>query len=34
MESPRGWSGDAVFLHLQPERLFTYASDPTGYGSA
>jgi Pyridoxamine 5'-phosphate oxidase len=34
MESPRGWSGDAVFLRLEPERLFTYASHPTRYGSA
>ena len=34
MESPRGWSGDAVFLRLEPERVFTYASEPTRYGSA
>jgi hypothetical protein len=34
MESPRGWSGDAVYLRLEPERLFTYARDPTRYANA
>jgi len=33
MESPRGWSGDAVYLRLEPERLFTYARDPARYGT-
>ena len=29
MESPRGWSGDAVYLRLEADRLFTYARDAT-----
>jgi pyridoxamine 5'-phosphate oxidase-like protein len=32
-ESVRGWSGDGVYLRLEPERLFTYARDPTRYGT-
>ena len=34
MESPRGWSGDAVYLRLDAQRLFTYARDPERYGTA
>ena len=29
MESPRGWSGDAVYLRLEADRLFSYARDAT-----
>jgi Pyridoxamine 5'-phosphate oxidase len=32
MESPRGWSGDAVYLRLDADRLFTYARDATVCG--
>jgi hypothetical protein len=34
MESPRGWSGDAVYLRLDAQRLFTYAREPARYGTA
>jgi hypothetical protein len=33
-ESPRGWSGDGVFLRLEAVRLFTYAREPARYGTA
>jgi hypothetical protein len=33
-ESPRGWSGDAVYLRLDAQRLFTYAREPERYGTA
>ncbi len=33
MESPRGWSGDGVYLRLEPAALFTFARDPTRYGA-
>jgi hypothetical protein len=33
-ESVRGWSGDGVYLRLEPASLFTYARDPTRYASA
>jgi hypothetical protein len=33
-ESPRGWSGDGVYLRLEPAKLFTYARDPTRYAGA
>jgi hypothetical protein len=33
-ESPRDWSGDAVYLRLDAQRLFTYARDPARYGTA
>ena len=32
-ESPRGWSGDAVYLRLEADRVFTYVRDPTRYAS-
>ena len=32
-ESPREWSGDAVYLRLEAERLFTYAREPELYGA-
>ena len=31
MESPSGWSGDGVYLRLEPASLFSYARDPTRY---
>jgi Pyridoxamine 5'-phosphate oxidase len=30
-ESPREWSGDAVYLRLEADRLFTYAREPERY---
>jgi Pyridoxamine 5'-phosphate oxidase len=33
-ESVRGWSGDGVYLRLEPDRLFTYARDPARYAGA
>jgi Pyridoxamine 5'-phosphate oxidase len=33
-ESVRGWSGDGVYLRLEPASLFTYARDPTRPRSA
>ena len=32
-ESVRGWSGDGVYLRLVPTSLFTFARDPTRYGT-
>ena len=31
MESPSGWSGDAVYLRLEAASLFTYAREPARY---
>jgi Pyridoxamine 5'-phosphate oxidase len=33
-ESPTGWSGDAVYLRLAAETLFTYAREPQRFGTA
>jgi hypothetical protein len=33
-ESPRGWSGDGVYLRLEAETLFTYAREPSRDGTA
>jgi hypothetical protein len=33
MESVRGWSGDGVYLRLEAMSLFTFARDPTRYGT-
>jgi hypothetical protein len=33
-ESPRGWSGDGVYLRLEADTLFTYAREPSRYGTA
>jgi hypothetical protein len=33
-ESPRGWSGDGVYLRLEAATLFTYAREPARYGRA
>jgi hypothetical protein len=33
-ESPRGWLGDAVYLRLEAGTLFTYAREPSRYGTA
>jgi Pyridoxamine 5'-phosphate oxidase len=30
-QSPREWSGDAVYLRLEADRLFTYAREPERY---
>jgi hypothetical protein len=30
-ESVRGWSGDGVYLRLEPTTLFTFARDPARY---
>jgi hypothetical protein len=31
-ESPRGWSGEGVFLRFDAETLFTYAREPSAVG--
>ena len=33
-KSPRGWSGDGVYLRLVAATLFTYAREPGRYGTA